>query len=76
MGWGHGEALLKQVSKDEYGFWQRKVVSRKLLSHVCARGQQIVFAGTGVRAGRGNGKKNRGVEQIGGQALDALEAAF
>lgn len=54
----------------------KKGCKSEAVSHVCARGQQIVFAGTGVRAGRGNGKENLGVEQMGGQALDALEAAF
>lgn len=54
----------------------KKVVKWEALSHVCARRQHIVFAETGVRAGRGNKKENLGVKQIGDQALDALEAAL
>lgn len=34
------------------------------------------FAETGVRAESGNKKENLGVEQIGDQALDALEVAL
>lgn len=54
----------------------KKVVKWDAVSHVCTRCQHIVFAETGVRAGRGNKKENLGVKQIGDQALDALEAAL
>ena len=54
----------------------KKVVKWDAVSHVCTRCQHIVFAETGVRAESGNKKENLGVEQIGDQALDALEVAL